>query len=100
MDLNHQTKCKHYHTDLDVIAIKFACCHKYYACFACHLELADHPAQKWSSIHFTKKAILCGLCGETQNIREYLSSGSQCIRCEALFNSNCKQHWALYFEET
>ena len=42
-----ETRCVHYQTRLDVIAIRFACCGEYYPCNLCHEEAADHPAQTW-----------------------------------------------------
>ena len=40
--VDNQTRCQHWHSELDVIAIKFKCCEKYYPCFSCHEEEADH----------------------------------------------------------
>lgn len=34
--IDKQTRCIHWHSALDVIAIKFKCCDKYYPCFSCH----------------------------------------------------------------
>lgn len=36
--VDQETRCTHYNTPFDVIAIKFKCCHKYYPCFKCHNE--------------------------------------------------------------
>ena len=31
--IDAQTRCAHYHSELDRIAIKFKCCQAYYACY-------------------------------------------------------------------
>ena len=41
--VDNETRCIHYHTFLDIIAIKFKCCEKYYPCYQCHNEqIAKH----------------------------------------------------------
>ena len=92
------TRCVHYHSLLDVIAIKFKCCNEYYACFYCHQEEADHKAQVWGKEEFDNKALLCGECKKEISINEYISSINQCRNCGAKFNPNCKNHFHLYFD--
>ena len=41
------TRCVHYHSPLDVIAIKFKCCNQYFACYYCHQEEAGHEPTLW-----------------------------------------------------
>ncbi len=36
--IDSNTRCKHWNSKLDIIAIKFACCQKYYPCYLCHSE--------------------------------------------------------------
>lgn len=43
VNVDLQTRCAHYHQDIDVIAIKHYCCGKYYPCHLCHEETAGHP---------------------------------------------------------
>ena len=43
--VDDHTRCVHYATELDIIAIRFACCDRYYPCHLCHSETADHPAE-------------------------------------------------------
>src|SRR3954467_2097326 len=43
--LDAQTRCAHWHSPLDIIAIKMRCCGAYYACRECHDELAGHETQ-------------------------------------------------------
>ena len=92
-------RCQHWHSKRDIIAIRFPCCGAYYACYQCHEELADHPAQRWPKVAFEQeKAVLCGACRHAMTISDYLSSGSQCPQCGADFNPRCSLHWPLYFE--
>lgn len=91
------TGCNHYKSSLDIVSIRFKCCNKYFACYSCHKEKADHPAQKWKFEEFHTKAILCGLCGFECSISEYLLGNFFCLSCKAPFNPNCKKHWNLYF---
>lgn len=96
--IDHQTRCVHWHSQLDVIAIKFKCCDKYYPCFSCHEEEADHKHQVWAKTEFDEKAILCGVCGHELSIKEYMDSNNTCTNCQAGFNPGCSNHYHLYFE--
>ena len=40
---------------LDVIAIKFKCCNKYYPCYKCHEEHESHAIKRWTEKEFDKK---------------------------------------------
>lgn len=92
-------RCEHWHSALDIIAIKFACCGEYYACYECHEEEAGHSAQRWPSSQFdTEKAILCGACRHEMTIQTYQASNSTCPNCGAAFNPRCSLHWPLYFQ--
>lgn len=93
-----KTRCQHYHSILDVVAIRFRCCGAYFGCHKCHIELAGHMPQIWPKDRFDEKAVLCGVCKSTLTIKEYLSCESQCLKCDAFFNPACKQHWNLYFQ--
>jgi len=96
--VDEQTRCVHWHSQLDIIAIKFKCCDKYYPCFSCHEEEADHEHQVWPKSEFDQKAILCGACGHELSIKEYMASDNTCPHCEASFNPGCSNHYHLYFE--
>lgn len=96
--VDNQTRCVHWHSQLDVIAIKFKCCDKYYPCFSCHEEEADHAHDVWPKSAFDQKAILCGVCGNELTINEYIESDNTCPHCEASFNPGCSNHYHLYFE--
>lgn len=98
--IDNQTRCSHYHTDLDIIAIKFKCCDTYYPCYSCHAEVTDHEPITWDSVEWNQKAILCGACGLELTVNEYMNSNNTCPRCQSSFNPNCKKHYDLYFTMT
>lgn len=96
--VDNQTRCVHWHSELDIIAIKFKCCDKYYPCFSCHEEEADHEHQVWPKAEFDQKAILCGVCGNELSIADYMASNNTCPHCKSGFNPGCSKHYHLYFE--
>lgn len=98
VDVDRQTRCKHYSTERDIIAIKCKCCHTYYPCYSCHEEITDHFPEVWLKEERHLKAILCGSCGIELTIQEYLDCDSACPHCQAGFNSGCQHHYHLYFE--
>jgi uncharacterized CHY-type Zn-finger protein len=93
-----QTRCAHYHSEVDVIAIKFKCCGKWFPCYECHAESANHSAKVWDSGERQTRAILCGVCGYKMTIAEYLECDSVCPQCRCNFNPKCAYHYDLYFE--
>ena len=98
LEVDAATRCAHYHTDFDIIALKFWCCQRYYPCNQCHETIADHTPIPWPQVHFDQSAILCGACGAELTVDEYLSANSRCPHCQAAFNPGCKAHADLYFE--
>nr|WP_129657291.1 CHY zinc finger protein [Rothia halotolerans] len=96
LTVDEQTRCVHYRREVDVVAIRFACCGEYYPCHACHEETAGHPARTWPAESFGEKAILCGVCRSELPISEYLGAAS-CPRCGTGFNERCSLHRHLYF---
>lgn len=90
------TRCRHYHQTVDIIAIRFVCCDRYYSCHLCHEELADHPAVPWPADRFGEAAVLCGSCGAGLTVNAYLAA-QDCPECRAQFNPACKTHADLYF---
>jgi uncharacterized CHY-type Zn-finger protein len=98
IEVDEQTRCKHWHSEFDVIAIKFKCCCDWFPCFECHRECTTHRAEVWKSSEFETKAILCGVCGEPLTISEYMNCGNICPNCNANFNPGCANHYDLYFE--
>ena len=95
--VDDQTRCIHYRTALDIIAIQFACCREFYPCHLCHAESADHPAEQWPVADRDEHAILCGACGHLLTIADYLQA-EHCPACASPFNPGCKLHTHLYFQ--
>jgi len=93
-----ETRCRHYHQEIDRIAIKFYCCGNYFPCYQCHAEYGCGEAQVWPRSRFLESAILCGACGEELSIDTYLNSGYHCPNCTATFNPGCANHGHLYFD--
>jgi uncharacterized CHY-type Zn-finger protein len=98
VDVQPNMACKHWHSLLDIIAIKMKCCGEYYACKDCHDELADHAITVWQRDEWNTRAILCGACGTELTINEYRNSGNECPSCGAGFNPGCHEHHKFYFE--
>jgi uncharacterized CHY-type Zn-finger protein len=96
--IDDETRCVHYGTPLDVVAIAFACCGEFYPCHLCHAETAGHPAATWPVDSRDERAVLCGVCGHRLSIAEYLdASNPSCPACVAPFNPGCGLHAHLYF---
>lgn len=98
MNTRLKLQCDHWHSELDIIAIRHKCCMEYYACISCHDELAGHASEVWPKSERQRLAVLCGNCYRELSIEEYLKSNSQCPGCKAGFNPGCSKHYTLYFE--
>ena len=96
--LDLESRCAHYHSALDIVAIRMKCCGVYYACKDCHQELAGHALEPWPREQRDAQAVRCGACGQEMTIREYMESAAQCPGCGAGFNPRCRGHWWFYFE--
>lgn len=96
--LDAQSRCGHYASPLDIIAIRFKCCGRYYACKDCHDALAGHEPELWTRDDEQRGAVRCGACAGELTIREYLDSQSRCPRCRAPFNPRCANHYQFYFD--
>lgn len=106
--VDEESRCVHYHSELDVVAIKFRCCGEFYPCYRCHAESTDHPIEVWPAGSGSEPALRCGVCRRTIRIDAYLAghSGStgpdqrhsnSCPYCSAPFNPGCAAHDELYF---
>ena len=93
-----ETRCHHYNTRQDVVAIRFPCCDTYYPCHACHDDCTTHDAERWPPDRFDEPAVLCGSCRETLTVAEYLDCDDACPDCGAAFNSGCADHTDRYFD--
>lgn len=98
IDVDDQTRCAHYHSSRDIIAIKMKCCGTYYACKDCHAALADHPPRVWPREEWDRLAVLCGKCRNELSIEQYLACEGRCPVCHAEFNPGCRKHHHFYFE--
>src|SRR5450432_417006 len=63
IDLDPQSRCAHYRSALDIVAIKMKCCGLYYACKDCHDALAGHTIKTWPRNEWDAPAVMCGACG-------------------------------------
>jgi uncharacterized CHY-type Zn-finger protein len=98
LELDAETRCVHWRSALDIVAIKMKCCGLYYACRDCHDVLAGHAIARWPESEWDENAILCGACGVELSIRAYLECGDACPACKAPFNPGCRHHRHFYFE--
>ncbi len=98
IDVDAETRCAHYRTPLDIVAIRMKCCDTYYACKGCHDALAGHAIEVWTRREWDRPAVLCGACGTEMSVRQYLDCGNQCPLCKARFNPGCHHHYRFYFE--
>ncbi|CAN5321311.1 CHY zinc finger protein [soil metagenome] len=97
VDIDPQTRCVHYHSDLDIIAIKFKCCGDWYPCIDCHTTVAGHEADTWKATERDAVTVLCGHCGRQLTTNEYTNCDSTCPACSSGFNPGCLRHLHLYF---
>jgi uncharacterized CHY-type Zn-finger protein len=98
IDVDTETRCAHYHSVIDVIAIRMRCCGEYYACKDCHEALAGHAIKVWPHKEWDERAVLCGVCKAELTVNEYLQCGNRCPRCAAHFNPGCRNHYHFYFK--
>ena len=96
--IDQATRCQHYHTGKDIIAIRFYCCNRYFPCHLCHEAYGCGKGEVWPREKFNEKAILCGSCKTELTINQYINSDNTCPNCQASFNSGCSLHYHLYFE--
>jgi uncharacterized CHY-type Zn-finger protein len=95
--IDDETRCIHYGTPVDVIAISFFCCRRYYPCHLCHAEAETHAPVRWPEARWNEPAILCGVCRSELSVTDYLAV-SACPSCTAEFNEGCRLHSHLYFD--
>jgi len=99
IEVDAQTRCEHWRSELDIVAIKMKCCGEYWACKDCHEEMAGHAIAVWGRAEWDARAVQCGVCGVEMTIREYRESAACCPSCRAGFNPGCERHWRFYFAE-
>jgi uncharacterized CHY-type Zn-finger protein len=98
LDVDVETRCRHYRGASDVVAIQMACCRRFAACIHCHNAVADHEVKPWPADSFDEKRVLCGACGERISIRSYIEESPRCPSCGHALNPGCERHHPLYFE--
>ncbi|OUD98232.1 CHY zinc finger [Clavibacter michiganensis subsp. michiganensis] len=94
--IDAETRCVHYGSPLDVVALRAPCCDAWYPCHLCHAAVADHPLQVIPRSEHRLPAALCGVCRTTMSVPEYRAAES-CPSCGAAFNPGCTTHAHLYF---
>lgn len=98
-EVGPETRCAHYDTERDVIALRFPCCDDYFPCHECHDAVTSHDSEVWPPDSADAEAILCGCCGARLTIRTYLNCENRCPTCAAAFNPGCRNHAHYYFSE-
>jgi len=98
LDLDRQTRCAHWRSPRDIVALKLHCCRIYYACRDCHDALAGHAAEVWPRAEWDEMAAMCGACGHEMSGSAYQACDDRCPVCGAAFNPGCRLHRHLYFE--
>jgi len=93
-----ETRCAHYDTVRDVVALRFPCCDAYFPCFRCHDAVTDHDSERVPRGAFDEPAVICGLCGTTFSVRTYLDCEDTCPDCDGSFNPGCRRHHDRYFD--
>jgi uncharacterized CHY-type Zn-finger protein len=60
IELDTATRCVHWRSDRDILAIWAPCCETYYSYLACHAAAADHPLERIPESAFDTPGALCG----------------------------------------
>lgn len=94
--VDNESRCQHYHTVLDIVALKCFQCQKYYACYQCHDSLEDHKFRAYPCQLKEDKVLICGVCRQEMTIEEYQEAVA-CPNCHSSFNPACSKHYDIYF---
>jgi uncharacterized CHY-type Zn-finger protein len=98
VEVGAETRCGHFGSERDVIALRFGCCERFYPCYACHDAVVDHDAEPWPRERFDEPAVLCGVCETALTASTYLSANHECPSCGVAFNPGCEAHHDRYFD--
>ncbi len=90
---DEEGRCAHYHSPVDVAALRCGACGRYYSCYQCHDALEDHPFM--AAAAEDSHPVLCGACGRGLSREEYQQG--RCPYCGQSFNPGCRQHYSIYF---
>jgi uncharacterized CHY-type Zn-finger protein len=96
--VDEQTRCAHWYSERDVVAMRFGCCSTFYPCHSCHEACANHPPTVWPYARRDEAAVLCGGCGHAMTVESYINCDSRCPACAIAFNPGCAAHYPLYFD--
>ena len=96
--VDDQSRCQHYHSTLDIVALKCSGCLKYYACYQCHDSLEEHSFRAYPCQLKQDKVLICGVCRHEMTIEEY-QQALVCSHCHSAFNPACSKHYDIYFEK-
>ena len=94
--VDDESRCVHYHSEKDIVALQCYECKKYYACYQCHDTLESHVFSPYPLILKEARPILCGSCKTLLSYEEYTEKGT-CPFCNAQFNPACQKHHSIYF---
>lgn len=92
-----ETRCAHYDSERDVIAIKFRCCESFYPCFRCHEESTAHDPLRWPVDRLSEAIVFCGRCRSRISGSAYVNGDHTCPNCGGDFNPGCESHYDRYF---
>lgn len=98
MDVDAETRCAHWHSAVDIVALRCGCCDAFYPCASCHEATVGWAFTPWPLARADEPAVLCGACRTLLTPEAYLASGDACPSCGAAFNPGCRAHHGLYFE--
>lgn len=95
--VDDQSRCEHWKSPLDIVALRFRCCDEFYACYSCHQECTNHGVKRYSLKDAKSTTlVICGVCRLQMTFEQYHQLN--CPRCHSPFNPGCKLHYHLYFE--
>ena len=97
--VDNESRCQHYHSPLDIVALKCYDCQKYYACYQCHDHIEDHRFRAYPCHIRQDKVVICGVCLHEMTIENYQKSIS-CSHCHSRFNPACSKQTGLVTKET
>lgn len=95
LGLDAQSRCQHYHSQLDIASLKCSYCERYYACYRCHDALESHTFK--ATLSSEPYPVLCGVCLSYLTLKDY--KNGTCPVCQSAFNPACYLHDAIYFKK-
>ncbi|SCU99946.1 LAMI_0G01882g1_1 [Lachancea mirantina] len=106
--VDDESRCIHWHSEVDIICFKLKCCRKFYACYACHENLEDHRIERYDlgkDDDMKERVVLCGKCKNAMTFEEYIgqkpgAGDLNCPFCNSVFNPYCRLHYDKYFEHS